>query len=126
MTMTPVVRLFVSLLLALCLPLQTVAAATMPFCGADHEGSAMAAGAMAHTMATEHAHHDMGDGSADGHEPQGGLGCNQCGLCHLACASTLPSRAPDVSDVLRAVYQSAPVAAAKSFKPDPVLKPPRG
>lgn len=123
--MTRVIRLVALIVLAVCLPLQTVGAVTMPFCAAGDAASMDMAG-MDHSMAMDHAGHDMDhhpDGASGQHE---GMGCNQCGLCHLACASALPSSMPVLSDVLRPVYQATRAVSVTSFLPDPVRKPPRG
>jgi len=124
--MTFVVRLIVTVLLAGWLPLQSVAAVTMPFCGADHDSRAMAMEAMDHARAMDHSHHDMGHDAAAGGGSHHDLDCNQCGLCHLACASALPSTTPALSDVLQAVFQPAPAVSATLFQPDRLLRPPRG
>lgn len=118
-------RVLVAIFLAVCLPMQTVGAVTMPFCEAGDMAS-MPMADMEHGMAMDHADHDMDhhpDGDADA---QQGVGCNQCGLCHLACASALPSSTSMLSDVLQSVYQAARTVNVSSFQPDPVHKPPRG
>lgn len=123
--MTRVVRLVALIVLAVCLPLQSVGAVTMPFCAAGDATSMDVAG-MDHSMPMDHAGHDMDhhpDGASDQHE---GMDCNQCGLCHLACASALPSSMPVLSDVLQPVYQATRAVSVTSFLPDPVRKPPRG
>ncbi len=124
-------RILITLILAVCLPLQSVGAVTMPFCEAGDMASMDMASAhhempMDHEMSMDHASHDMnhhGEGDAGS---QQGLDCNQCGLCHLACASALPSSTPVLSDVLKSVYQTALAANVSSFQADPLRKPPRG
>jgi len=119
------VRVLVAIFLAVCLPMQTVGAVTMPFCEAGGTAS-MPMADLEHGMAMDHAGHDMDhhpDGDADA---QHGLGCNECGLCHLAYASALPSSMPMLADVLQCVHQAALTANVTSFQPDPVHKPPRG
>ncbi len=123
--MIRVARLIALIVLAVCLPLQSIGAVTMPFCAAGDTTSMDIAG-MDHSMPMDHAGHDMDhhpDSNGDQHE---GMDCNQCGLCHLACASALPSTMPVLSDVLQSVYQAALAANVTFFLPDPVLKPPRG
>lgn len=124
-------RLLVILILVICLPIRSVGAANMPYCeagdmaGMDHKMAMDHDMPMGHEMPADHAGHDMGhhgDGKAD---PKA-LDCNQCGLCHLACASALLSSAPVLSDVLQSVYQSTAVVNVTSFQPDPFRKPPRG
>jgi hypothetical protein len=122
-----VARLIALIVLTVCLPLQTLGAVTMPFCEAGDMASANMAG-MDHSMPMDHADHAMPH-EAGGHgdqQPQGGMDCNECGLCHLACASALPSSMPVLSDVLQSVRLPAVMAHLSSFQPDLVLKPPRG
>jgi hypothetical protein len=112
-------RLLVAAILALALPLQTVGAATMTLCARDH---APQAAPEATTVATA-------DGSA--HEachskPAQNADCNQCSLCHLACASALPSSMPMLSDVRQDAYVTTLAFNVTSYLPDPLLKPPRG
>lgn len=103
----------------------------MPFCEMGDMGSEKMSRQSAHgeSMPMDHADHDMEHVShhADGDTgSQQGLDCNQCGLCHLACASALPSSTPVLSDVLQSVYQAALAASVTSFQPTPLRKPPRG
>lgn len=98
----------------------------MPFCEAGDMASVNMAG-MDHSMSMDHAGHAMThDAGGHGDQQQGGMDCNQCGLCHLACASALPSSLPVFSDVLQSVHQATVMAHLSSFQPDLVLKPPRG
>lgn len=122
-----VARLIALIVLTACLPLQTLGAITMPFCEAGDMASANMA-AMDHSMPMDHAGHAMTH-DASGHgdqQPQGRMDCNQCGLCHLACASALPSSLPVLTDALQSVRQATVMAHVSSFQPDLVLKPPRG
>ena len=128
-------RLLVILILVVSLPIRSVGAANMPYCEAgdmapmdmaamDHGMNMDHEMPMDHGVPADHADHDMGhhgDGKAD---PKA-LDCNQCGLCHLACASALLSSAPVLSDVLQSVYQSTAAVNVASFQPDPFRKPPR-
>lgn len=112
------VRFLLVAVLALALPLQTVGAATMTLCARDH-----APHAAAHAVATEV------DGSAHDAchaKPAQNTDCNQCSLCHVACASALPSGTPVLSDVLQDVHVAALTIGTASHLPDLVLKPPRG
>jgi hypothetical protein len=77
-------------LLILWLPLQAIAAVSMPFC--PHGG-------LAQTSVRAHRHHaDSTPGSGhhgvlhgDHQHPTGGLQqCNNCGACNLACAPAVP------------------------------------
>lgn len=117
--MTRFPRFLVAAVLALALPLQTVGAATMTLCARDH----------APQMQASMAAVDAGGG---GHEschsakPAHDTDCSQCSLCHLACASVLPSGIPTMPDVLQPVYLAAATVDASSYLPDPIRKPPRG
>ena len=123
-------RFLVILILVVCLPIRSVGAANMPYCEGG-EIASMDMAAMGHGMPmdhgapADHAGHDMGHHGGGTADPKA-LDCNQCGLCHLACASALPSSAPVLSDVLQSVYQSTAAIKVTSFHPDPFRKPPRG
>jgi len=87
------IRLFVVGLLMLWLPLQAVAAVSMPFCM-----HGIAAGA-ALAPSQEHHHHGEAVPAAgrhgthdDQHSAAGDLQpCNNCGACNLACAPAVPA-----------------------------------
>jgi ferredoxin len=73
-------RRLIALLFAVLLPLQTLAAAAMPIQGGQ-------ADAVAH-HAMEGGHCDQG---LDGANVPAGNACEQCGLCHMACAGMMPT-----------------------------------
>jgi hypothetical protein len=87
------IRIFVIGVLMLWLPLQAVAAVSMPFCA--HTGSAAAA----QSAAPEQHHHSDSIPASDSHGHQhgdphpaaGALQCNDCGACNLACAPAVPA-----------------------------------
>jgi hypothetical protein len=90
------IRVFVVGLLMLWLPLQAVAAVSMPFCA--HAGSRDAA----HAAVPERHHHTGSMPGSDGHgqeqsdqhrHPAAGSlqQCNDCGACNLACAPAVPA-----------------------------------
>jgi hypothetical protein len=94
-------RLVVCLLL-LWLPLQGMAALTMPFCRHGQEPGAAAATEHAAQLHTAHVHaghrHDPGPPAQPGAEQPPAadhLACNECGACHLACAPAVPSHAAE-------------------------------
>ena len=74
-------RKFIALLFALLLPLQTLASMVMP----------LQIGAQAAAEQAEHCPGHSGDATADAQPVSGGLVCEQCGICHLACAGMMPS-----------------------------------
>ncbi len=81
------------LLIALWLPIQSVVAYAMPFCAHGEGGQVAMAQEMRHaTMAHGESQHDHVVNAAPQDE-QGPIGawanCDQCGVCHLACASFL-------------------------------------
>jgi ferredoxin len=87
------VRTCVVGLLMLWLPLQAIAAVSMPFCA--HSGMA----GLAQTSAHAHHHHEgsgpdpghHGSQHGDQHPAAGDLQqCNNCGACNLACAAAVP------------------------------------
>lgn len=74
-------RKLVALLFALLLPLQTLASMVMPL-------------QVAGQAAALQGEHCPGHGEATAHDMQSAsnsLACEQCGVCHLACAGMMPS-----------------------------------
>lgn len=121
--------------ICLTLPLQVVGAVAMPFCASGHgAGAAHSAGAGGDFQSGS-AHHPAGAGHAGhgGHSAAamdedsgcGHHGCDQCGLCHLACASALPARATDVTVSCHAPQLATPAANVTFHIPDPLRRPPR-
>ena len=85
--------LLVTVLMTLWLPLQAVAAVTMPFCEqgqgqapANHESPVGGDVPLHHHDGSQPAHSDH---PATGHQDSSPLQCNGCGPCHLACAPML-------------------------------------
>lgn len=78
---TPELRKLIALLFALLLPLQTLASMVMP----------LQAGAQAAAMQEGHCPGHGGEAMPDEQPAAGGLVCEQCGICHLACAGMMPS-----------------------------------
>lgn len=77
----PELRKLIALLFALLLPLQTLASLVMP----------MQIGAQAAAAQAERCPGHAGDASADAQPALGDLACEQCGICHLACAGMMPT-----------------------------------
>ena len=77
----PELRKLIALLFALLLPLQTLASLVMP----------MQIGAQAAAMQAEHCPGHSADAAADAQPALGDPACQQCGICHLACAGMMPS-----------------------------------
>jgi hypothetical protein len=78
---TITMRKLIALLFALLLPLQTLASLVMP----------MQIGAQAAAEQAEHCPGHSGDAAADAQPALGDLACEQCGICHLACAGMMPT-----------------------------------
>ena len=112
-------------MLLLWLPLQGLAALTMPFCRHALDAGAQQA---AHGQAdAEHAHHDHGtptDQPRPG-DQQGGLSCNDCGACHLACAAVmLPAPVLGTLAAVAGRLHAAPPLAPPAFVLDRPYPPP--
>jgi hypothetical protein len=153
--MSAAFRLVLVLLIAVTLPAQVLAGVAMPFCGgqggmhvatagespaarADHDSRSGHAGehaGHAHDAGehgTAHATHASADPHA-GHAAGGDDpvtmsdcgGCDQCGLCQLACASALPVSTTELRCELRSVLQPAPSSSSTAFLSDTLLRPPR-
>ena len=114
-------------LLLLWLPLQGVAALTLPFC--RHALDAGAEQASVGPADAEHAHHAHDHGTPavqsrpDNH--QGGLSCNDCGACQLACAAVmLPAPVLGTLAAVPGRLHAAPPLAPPAFVPDQPYPPP--
>lgn len=81
----PELRKLIALLFALLLPLQTLASLAMP----------MQIGAQAAALQAEHCPGHSADAAAEVQPALGDPACQQCGICHLACAGMMPS--PDAT-----------------------------
>lgn len=106
---------FLLILLALWLPIQAAAAVTMPFCRHATE-----------PVAAEATHcHEQGMATVTATNPDCDLGCDNCGLCHLASAGFL--LAPSDTLSLHAVSILVPklITASASHIPEPPQQPPR-
>jgi hypothetical protein len=122
-------HLALMLFAALWLPFQAVAAQTMSFChhGQTHEMPAMADDAdvaMAADCPMHHGTHEPAP-QASGDKDHG-LGCDQCGFCHLAAAGFMsgPERATAVVPADR-VFVGAALSVPSSNIPEPPQRPPR-
>jgi hypothetical protein len=123
-------RLVLMLFAALWLPFQAMAAKNMSFC---HHGQARETLAMQAAMADDsdrvmaadcpmhHGAHDPAPASDKDH----GLGCDQCGFCHLAAAGFMsgPEPATAVVPADRVFLAAAPLALS-SNTPEPPQRPP--
>lgn len=112
------------------LPFSAVAAIAMPFCTHGQEPApahhGMPSGdAAAAQWAHGDCHARAADAAADP-SAQGGLACDQCGFCHLACAGIIPPSAA-ASPVHRAghVLAGLSVVHFSDHLPGSLRRPPR-
>jgi len=108
----------------LWLPLQGFAAVAMPFCAhALHDMPATAD--LQASDQDHHRHHSEGSGhNADRLHPDGGLACNDCGACHLACAPMLSGSVWLGADTASFDFRSLPTRAPRVFTPEQPNPPP--
>ena len=125
-------RTIVATFLALWLPLQGTAAVAMPFCN-HTPGAGMQAMLQAHwshpegsasSALAKHEHraaaaHDGRTGSASAH-----LACNDCGVCHLACAPAAPAAGFVFATPVTSAPQPVEVALLAPFEPEQPQPPP--
>lgn len=104
---------------ALWLPFHAVAAVGMPFC---RHGEAHKTMAPAEDVSMDHcAMHEQKSQPVDH-----GLGCDGCGVCHLAAAGIMPTpeRVAAVVPAVRDFRADTPLAPASAF-PEPPQQPPK-
>ncbi len=123
-------RLLILFLAAAWLPFSAVAAVAMPFCTHGQEPAPAHGTHPGDAAAAQWAHGDCHARAADASpadaSAQGGMACDQCGFCHLACAGIIPPsaaaspvhRAGHVLAGLTTVHYSDPL-------PDSLRRPPR-
>lgn len=119
----PWFRLLPMLFAALWLPLQAVAAVTMPFCTHGHQApvAAQSADGGAHA---EHCHDTLPETPLPLHD---GSACDQCGFCHLACAAMAPGIVAVTGPLLAADrYQRLGTLFPPDHVPALLQPPPRG
>jgi hypothetical protein len=126
----------VVVLIALWLPLQGYGAVAMPFCkhGPAMPDAPIAASAHPDSQHSHEGHEGMHqEDPAAGHQSAksdnsadkpGGLGCNDCGACQLACAPLIFSTVPYVVASGGTVYDPLPVASLVSVSPKQLQRPP--
>ena len=124
------------LLISLWLPLQGYGAIAMPFCqqhgmagaGAAHTGLSNEQ----HVGHSDHMTHHDSPGNPAGFSPAehvgsdvtGGLACNDCGACHLACAPAISANAPVLMLIGDAVLEPSPADSPHFFYPEQLQRPP--
>ena len=113
-------------LLMLWLPLQAIAAVSMPFC--THS---IAAGASVAPSAEHHHHAQSGPasgahaGHGDHQTPAADLQpCNNCGACNLACAPAVPMAGVQITALSVAVQPAFSRQFSELFIPEQPQPPP--
>ena len=121
-------RRLVLAVLLMWLPLQGLAALTMPFC--RHAPGTAAGDVVAqHGSAADHAghahHHDASGAAQEPVQPAMSLTCNDCGACHLACAAAmLPAPVMRAAAPASGGPDPAPAIAPLAHVPDQPNPPP--
>lgn len=119
---------FNCVLIALWLPLQGYAAVAMPFCQHSMAGTSGAPTSADHAHLTDaHAgmhHDDTGDPQASVVNEAGGLACDNCGACHLACAPAIFALVSVSLLVAGSVFESALTDSPHIFYPEQPQRPP--
>ena len=107
---------FLLLLTALWLPVQTMAAMSMPLC--RHAQEMVLAAAEAEQSEAAMPCHEAAAADQAAHD----AGCDNCEQCHLACAGFMPSaeRVPGVLEITRSF-----VVTAVDAPPSHITKPPQ-
>jgi hypothetical protein len=126
-------RRIIIVFIILCLPLQGVVATAMPFC--EHSGmgadstQAQQGNALDHGRPMHHAHSAP---APSGHAEQGcggsspmRIACDNCGVCHIACATFVPVQHNTGGVTLAHVYQPGFTSSYSRVAPEQLLHPPR-
>lgn len=132
-----------AVLLVLWLPFQGYGAVAMPFCqnkasGASSVGRQGEIRALhqhhEHATPANHSHasgatagHSHADGLKTGHSPagkSGGLACNNCATCLLACSPVISAVAASVVATGIFFYTPVHISALQSFFPEQPQRPP--
>jgi hypothetical protein len=110
---------FLLLFAALWLPVQTMAAMAMPQC--RHTQEQVVPDVATELSTATHCHE-----AAAADQAVHDAGCDNCEICHLACAGFMPSAAA-VAGVIPMVrsYAALPIAAPPSYVAEPPQHPPR-
>jgi hypothetical protein len=141
--MRKLIRLLVVWLLALVLPIQGVAAATMRHCGSErgpasaiaglqsmggesHSPIAMLAGTAVHEHHGAHAHSNLAAAEpAHHHASHAKVSCSACASCCGAVALLTSSVMPMAASVGRSAAVALPTALVVAFLTDGPDRPPR-
>ncbi|MDP1537740.1 MAG: hypothetical protein Q8L95_11210 [Burkholderiales bacterium] len=107
------IKSYLLILIALWLPLQAAAAATMPFC--RHAAEQV-------TMEGVHCHEQVDEPST---AAAGDLDCDNCAMCHLATAGYLLVTAENLPPLAASILVPKLKPASPSHIPEPPQQPPR-
>jgi hypothetical protein len=121
------VRRVAVFLLILWLPLQGIAAVAMPFCAHATGQESASSGPQADQNHHAHAHSPATDSHA-GHDPaptkHSDFSCNGCGVCHLACAPTVPAGTILAFASADSIYSQLCSTLVRLFIPEQPQPPP--
>jgi hypothetical protein len=124
-------KMLVVLVMSLWLPLQGMAAVTMPFCKHSMTAAAADAHAVEHPVAhggqTAHhhdAHHAQMTHGAGHDATQSLAACDDCGQCALSCAFTLPVAGLQATSLLTAAAPHSIATAFADVVPHRLNRPP--
>ena len=123
-------------LISLWLPVQGYGAVVMPFC--QKQGMAAAGAAHAEPSQEHHVGHSghmaqkdwprdaagISDAEHASSDATGGLACNNCGACHLACAPAISAIAPVAALTGDSGLEPAPADSPHFFYPEQLQRPP--
>jgi ABC-type nickel/cobalt efflux system permease component RcnA len=110
---------FLLLFAALWLPVQTMAALSMPLCRHAQEQAAASLAAQPEAMPCHEA-------ATQDQVPNHDAGCDNCELCHIASTGFMPSAALTADPVQAEYHYAMPaVAAPPSHIAEPPQHPPR-
>lgn len=113
---------FLLILTALWLPLQAVAGMTMKLCAHETAPHSMLAAA----MGEDHCPYHDADAAPATHDQTPGQACDDCGICHLACAGYMPAAEARTGVVpTDRTFQHWPAAYLPSHIPEPPQHPPK-
>nr|WP_246257918.1 hypothetical protein [Pararobbsia alpina] len=120
-------KLFVIVLLALSLPAQSLAAATMK-CGSSHFGRDVASAQHADVNESTHLHHMHGVTMADGvhhGDAHPAHACSTCASCCFGAALPVVLTVVTSADSVHFAVPSPPSVRVASFLTDGIERPPR-
>jgi hypothetical protein len=110
---------FLLLFTALWLPVQTMAALSMPRCQHAQEQAAA-------SLVAEHGAMPCHEAAAQDQAPNHDAGCDNCEMCHIASTGFMPSTALTTGLVSAGIHYAMPaVAAPASHIAEPPQHPPR-